>query len=190
MRFREGLLLFLVGSLYAGVGASAATPTVPACGQGDVSSADKPCITVKDYTGPDTGAMAGLAGPVPISPNIGELHVLGGGETILRFLDIPKGLYQLDVTKTSGGGSATTFTWIPPDGMMITKVISPSGATCVLLGGSIMCHGSDKGTTSANCGCPRLTTLEIDFSATGLPPTFGGQYYTWSSGGAPLSQHA
>src|SRR5580765_2385968 len=94
--------------------------------------------------------------------------------TVVRW--IAPGVYQLDVQNTSGIGYINQFTWVPPGSLTITAVTSTEGGHCALSGGSIVCNGKIAPPT---CTCLAGGDLVVTFHATGLDPTFNGQYWTY-----------
>ena len=85
-------------------------------------------------------------------------------------------MYQLDVQNTSGIGYINQFTWVPPTSLTITAVTSTEGGHCSLVGGSIQCNGKIAPPT---CTCLAGGDIVVTFRATGLEPTFNGQYWTY-----------
>jgi hypothetical protein len=151
------------------------TPT-PVCAVNQKSTKAVPCVAAAQIA----NAAAPVA-PIAIDPgDTGARQGLGDAVTIMRFLDIPAGLYQLDVTNTSGLGYINTFTWVAPTNMNITRITSSEGGICTLTAsGDISCRGGGKGVPPPKCTCLGGGHLTVNFTATGLSPTYNGHYYTW-----------
>jgi hypothetical protein len=149
----------------------------PACAANQTSTKAKPCVTAAQINNaPPEQEVA----PVQIDPgDTGERQGLGDAVTVITFLDIPRGLYQLSVENTSGLGYINTFTWVAPENMNITQITSSEGGKCTLVAGNISCRGGGKGIAPPKCTCQAGGTLTVNFTATGLSPTYNGHYYTW-----------
>jgi hypothetical protein len=94
--------------------------------------------------------------------------------TVVRWLS--PGLYQLEVQNTSGIGFIDSFNWVPPANMTITAVTSSEGGQCALVGGDIHCSGK---ITPPSCTCEPGGDLTVNFTATGLSPTYANGYWTY-----------
>jgi hypothetical protein len=100
----------------------------------------------------------------------------GAGDAVAIVRWLSPGLYQLDVQNTSGIGYINTFRWVPPSGMTITAVTSSEGGRCTLLNGNIECNGKIN---PPSCTCQAGGDLTVNFTATGLQPTFANGYWTY-----------
>jgi len=152
------------------------TPTPP-CATNQKSTTASPCVAASLIT---NAAPAKAVAPIAIDPgDTGERQGLGDAVTVITFLDIPRGLYQLSVNNTSGLGYINTFTWVAPTNMNITAITSSEGGVCHLDNGNISCTGGGKGIAPPKCTCQAGGALTVNFTATGLSPTYNGKYYTW-----------
>jgi hypothetical protein len=152
------------------------SPT-PECAVNQKSTKSSPCLKASQI---QNAAPAQAVAPIQIDPgDTGERQGLGDAVTVVHFLDIPRGLYQLTVDNTSGLGYINTFTWVAPTNMNITAITSSEGGKCTLVDGNISCKAGGKGIAPPKCTCQSGGTLTVNFTATGLSPTFNGQYYTW-----------
>jgi hypothetical protein len=115
---------------------------------------------------------AGRAAPV-VNPNTLPKGT-GDADTVVILLS--PGLYQLDVENTSGIGYIDSFNWVPPPAMTITSIRSSEGGKCVLVSGAIHCTGKIAPPT---CLCTPGGSLIVNFTATGLDPTFANGYWTY-----------
>jgi len=114
------------------------------------------------------------AAPAPaVNPNtLGRAS--GDAVTIVRW--ISPGVYQLDVQNTSSIGYIDTFSWVPPAGLTITAVTSSEGGKCALLNGDVECNGK---IAPPDCTCRAGGELTVNFTASGLQPTFANGYWTY-----------
>jgi hypothetical protein len=116
---------------------------------------------------------AAAAAAAAVDPNtLGR----GAGDAVAIVRWLSPGLYQLDVQNTSGIGYINLFSWVPPAGMTITAVTSSEGGKCSLQGGNIVCSGQIAPPT---CTCQAGGDLTVNFTATGLQPTFANGYWTF-----------
>ena len=99
----------------------------------------------------------------------------GSGDAVTVVRWIGPGLYQLDVQNTSGIGFIDTFSWVPPAGLTITAVTSSEGGKCALVSGDIKCNGK---IAPPDCTCRAGGDLTVNFTASGLDPTFANGYST------------
>jgi hypothetical protein len=122
-------------------------------------------------------ALAFFAVSVEVAAAV-DPNTLGKGSadavTVVRWIG-PQ-TYQLDVQNTSGIGYINQFTWTPPTNLTVTAVTSTEGGHCSLSGGAIVCNGKISPPT---CTCLAGGDLVVTFRATGLDPTFNGQYWTY-----------
>jgi hypothetical protein len=118
-------------------------------------------------------AATGAATKAAADPNtLGK----GSADAVTVVTWLAPGKYQLDVQNTSGIGFINQFTWSPPLGMTVTAVTSSEGGRCSLVGGSIQCNGKVAPPT---CTCRSGGELTVNFTATGLEPTFANGYWTY-----------
>jgi hypothetical protein len=193
VRIRQAFaLVFLVALCGAAAANSASNKVSAVCQVGVKSTAAKPCSPtpvckagVKSTTLNPCVAASAIVGakevaPIAIDPgDTGERQGLGDAVTVITFLDIPRGLYRLSVNNTSGLGYINTFTWVAPQNMNITQITSSEGGKCQLVEGNISCRGGGKGIAPPKCTCLAGGSLTVNFTATGLSPTFNGKYYTY-----------
>jgi hypothetical protein len=100
----------------------------------------------------------------------------GSADAVTVVTWLSPGKYMLDVQNTSGIGFINQFTWVPPLGLTITAVTSSEGGRCSLVGGNIQCNGKVAPPT---CTCRAGGELTVNFTATGLEPTFANGYWTY-----------
>jgi hypothetical protein len=100
----------------------------------------------------------------------------GAADAVSVFRWIGPGQYQLDVQNTSGIGYIDTFNWVPPVNLTVTAVTSTVGGHCSLVGGDIQCSGKIPPPT---CTCQAGGDLVVNFTGTGLEPTFANGYWTY-----------
>lgn len=113
------------------------------------------------------------ASPQPANPNtLGR----GSGDAVVIVRWLAPNTYQLDVQNTSGIGFIDQFVWTPPIGLTITAVTSSEGGKCSLSSGNIVCNGNIR---PPACTCLAGGDLTVNFTATGLEPTFANGYYTY-----------
>jgi len=115
---------------------------------------------------------AGAAAPA-VDPNS---LPKGSADADTVVLLLRPGLYQLDVENTSGIGFINSFNWVPPPGMTITSITSTKGGKCVLVNSDIHCTGK---VAPPPCTCSVGGSLLVNFTATGLAPTFANGYWTY-----------
>jgi hypothetical protein len=154
----------LVGSAGASTGATvtrtATTPALPA--PEAVSDPD-----------PDTGVS---------NPDTADSGVRVCGcdaETVLRYLNVFAGKYELVIYNTSGIGYINSVNWLPPNGMTVTAITGSSGGSCVLDSGDISCTASGQGVQPPKCTCETGGDMTVSFTATGDQPTFNGSWWTY-----------
>jgi hypothetical protein len=85
------------------------------------------------------------------------------------------GLYQLDLQSTSGVGRIDQFDWVPPTRLTITAVTSSEGGRCTVIGGQIQCRTH---LAPPSCTCRGGGVMSVNFTATGLDPTFANGNWT------------
>lgn len=113
------------------------------------------------------------AAPEPANPNtLGR----GSGDAVVIVRWLAPNAYQLDVQNTSGIGYIDQFVWTPPIGMTVTAVTSSEGGKCSLTGGNIECNGNIR---PPACTCLAGGELTVNFTATGLAPTYANGYWTY-----------
>ena len=119
------------------------------------------------------GVQSAAAQGSPISPNaLGK----GAADAVTVVTWLAPGKYQLDVQNTSGIGYINQFTWVPPVNLTVTAVTSSEGGRCSLVGGNIQCNGN---IAPPDCTCRAGGDLTVNFTATGLDPTFANGYWTY-----------
>jgi hypothetical protein len=74
----------------------------------------------------------------------------------------PNDRYQLLVTNTSDTGSINEFSWAPPTGMEVTRVLGSSSGHCALVGRAVVCDGN---LPPPKCSCQPGGTMTVDFTA-------------------------
>ena len=85
--------------------------------------------------------------------------------------------YQVEVQNTNPTSFIKSFDWTPPSGLTVTAVTGSQGGTCKLDGaGGISCTG--KATPATCSGCVGASML-VNFTATGLEPTYANGYWTY-----------
>jgi hypothetical protein len=152
----------------AGPSTSGPMRALVACKTGQTSTKTLPCVDAAVVL-VDPIAVAQVASPrVQVDPS--------DGRWVLRFLDIPRGLYRIAVTSKTSPRSIKTFVWTPPQNMSLTAITSTDGGACKLAAGNISCHGVNGLAASTNCAC----ALVVNFTATGLAPTFNGESWVWN----------
>lgn len=154
----------------------------PRCTIGQSSTTKRPCNDAAHAQIADILGKAGAkeVAPIAIDPtNTGERTGNGDAVTVITFLDIPKGLFRLSVTNTSGLGFINTFNWHPPEGMTITSLARSQGGNCTLASGLVSCRGGKQGIPPPRCTCLGGGSLTVDFYAQGLRPTFNGRFWTY-----------
>ena len=117
--------------------------------------------------------QATTAGPISVDPDTlpkGSADAV----TIVRF--VSPGHYQLEVQNTSGVGAINTFNWVAPVNLTVTSVTSVEGGKCSLVSGDIQCSGDLAAPT---CTCSAGGSLIVNFTASGLAPTFANGYWTY-----------
>ncbi len=111
--------------------------------------------------------------PPAVNPNtLGR----GTGDAVVIVRWVGPNAYQLDVQNTSGIGFIDQFVWTPPIGLTVTAVTSSEGGKCALVGGNIQCNGK---MSPPACTCLAGGELTVNFTATGLQPTFANGYLTY-----------
>lgn len=116
---------------------------------------------------------ATAAAPETVNPNtLGR----GSGDAVVVVRWLAPNAYQLDVQNTSGIGFINQFVWTPPIGLTVTAVTSSEGGKCALVNADIQCNGNVAPPT---CTCLAGGDLTVNFTATGLQPTFANGYYTY-----------
>jgi len=116
---------------------------------------------------------AAAASPPAADPNtLGR----GAGDAVVIVRWISVGSYQLDVENTSGIGFINQFNWVPPQGLTVTAVTSSEGGKCSLVNGDIQCNGN---VAPPRCTCLAGGELTVNFTASGLQPTFANGYWTY-----------
>jgi hypothetical protein len=98
----------------------------------------------------------------------------GSADAVVIVHWLSPGLYQLEVQNTSGVGSIDSFTWVAPINLTVTAVTSSEGGRCTLVGGNIQCT-SDL--APPPCTCEGGGVMTVNFTATGLSPTFQNGYW-------------
>jgi len=85
--------------------------------------------------------------------------------------------YQVEVQNTQPSSFIKSFDWTPPGGLTVVAVTGAEGGTCKLDGsGGIACTG--KAIPSTCDGCVG-GALVVDFTATGLEPTYANGFWTY-----------
>jgi hypothetical protein len=120
-----------------------------------------------------TATRAAADAPQTVDPNALSR---GSSDAVVTVTWLSPGLYQLDVQNTSGIGFINQFTWVPPIGLTVTAVTSSEGGRCTLEGGDIQCSGN---IAPPQCTCLPGGALSVNFTATGLEPTFANGYWTY-----------
>ena len=166
---RRALLLGLMLALsVAGSATSGSMRAVVSCKTGQTSTKTLPCTNAA-LVPVDPIAVAPVSSPpVRVDPS--------DGHWVLRFLDIPRGQYQIAVTSKTSPRSIKTFVWTPPQNLSLAAITATEGGTCELAAGNISCHSVKGGAAPTHCACGLL----VNFTATGLAPTFNGQSYVWT----------
>ena len=100
----------------------------------------------------------------------------GSADAVVIVHWLSPGLYQLEVQNTSGVGSINTFTWVAPINLTVTAVTSSEGGRCSLVGGNIQCTAD---LAPPPCTCEGGGTMTVNFTATGLNPTYANGYWTY-----------
>jgi hypothetical protein len=130
-------------------------------------------VLVVDASAGSAASTAAAASPQPVNPNtLGR----GAGDAVVIVRWLAPGKYQLDVQNTSGIGYINQFVWTPPQGMTVTAVTSSEGGRCSLVNGDIQCNGNIQ---PPACTCLAGGDLTVNFTATGLDPTFANGYWTY-----------
>ncbi len=85
--------------------------------------------------------------------------------------------YQVEVQNTNPRSFIKSFDWTPPGGLTVVAVTGAQGGSCKLDGsGGISCTGK---VVPATCdGCVGASML-VNFTATGLEPTYEHGYWTY-----------
>jgi hypothetical protein len=84
--------------------------------------------------------------------------------------------YQLEVQNTSGYGAIDSFNWVSPVNLTITAVTSSEGGRCALVSGDIQCTVK---LAAPSCTCAAGGDMTVNFTATGLAPTYANGYWTF-----------
>lgn len=84
--------------------------------------------------------------------------------------------YQIEVQNTESTNFVRSFVYTPPGGLTITAVTSVQGGTCTLAYGGINCIGKIIPATCSGCVGASMT---VNFTATGLEPTFANGFWTY-----------
>jgi hypothetical protein len=178
MRFPQAFVAICLVALCGSATISAAmTGTEGTCAKGQVSTKAKPC-TVSPAAAP--APVRAAPDPEPTGPRTGAADSV----TILRILDRTAHKYQIEIENTSGIGYINTFNWLPPNKMTITAITSSEGGRCALINNAISCTGGKKGIAPPICTCLAGGSMLVNFIATGMEPTFDGEYWTsyWNIG--------
>jgi hypothetical protein len=130
-------------------------------------------VGVGAFQSSTAGASRAAAKAEPVNPNtLGR----GAGDAVVIVRWLSPGLYQLDVQNTSGIGYINQFVWTPPAGLTVTAITSAEGGKCRLVSGDIECNGN---ITPPTCTCLAGGDLTVNFTATGLQPTYANGYWTY-----------
>jgi hypothetical protein len=167
MGLRQALALLSLAALCGSAAATSAAATDVVCAKGQVSTKAKPCTTAP-------APVAAAPDPEPTGQRTGAPDAL----TILRVLDRTQHKYQIEVENTSGIGYINTFNWLPPDQMTITVITSTEGGHCTLVNNAISCRSGKKGIAPPVCTCLAGGSMLVNFIASGMEPTFNGDYWT------------
>lgn len=100
-------------------------------------------------------------------------------ETVLRYLNVFAGKYELVIYNTSGIGYINSVNWLPPNGMTVTAITGSSGGSCILDSGDISCTAAGQGMKPPKCTCETGGVMTVSFTATGDQPTFNGSWWTY-----------
>jgi hypothetical protein len=141
-------------------------------------------LAAADTTPKRTAASSGASSASPIpAGNIQPSYIadpnaqvrLGDSDAITTVTWLEPGKFEIRVTNTSGIGWINTFQWVPPPGVTITAITSSEYGKCSLSGGNIECTGK---IAPPDCTCHGGGILTVNFTATGLSPTFADGYET------------
>jgi len=118
------------------------------------------------------GAVAAFAAPQALAAG-------PDATTIVRYVDLKHGRYQLEVENTSGIGYINSFTWDSPGQLQLTAVTSVFGGRCHIAEDQIVCAGAKQGIAPPSCTCRAGGHMTVNFTATGNAPKFNGRYWTY-----------
>jgi hypothetical protein len=99
--------------------------------------------------------------------------------TVVRYVDLKHGQYQLEVENTSGLGYITSFTWDSPGQLQLTAISNVTGGRCHIADNQIQCTGAKHGIAPPSCTCRAGGHMVVNFTATGNAPKFNGRYWTY-----------
>ena len=142
------------------------------CAKGQVSTKARPCAPSSAAVIP--APVVAAPDPEPSGARTGAPDAL----TILRILDRTQHKYQIEIENTSGIGYINTFNWLPPNQMTIVAITSTEGGHCTLINNAISCRGGKKGIAPPVCTCLAGGSMLVNFIASGMEPTFNGDYWT------------
>jgi hypothetical protein len=117
------------------------------------------------------GAIGAFAAPAALAS--------ADATTIVRYVDLKHGQYQLEVENTSGLGYINSFTWNSPGQLQLTAISHVTGGRCHIAANAIQCTGAKHGIAPPSCTCHAGGHMTVDFTATGDAPKFNGRYWTY-----------
>jgi hypothetical protein len=125
------------------------------------------------------GAAGVVGQPGPTTPVGGvdpDTLPKGSADAVVIVRWLSPGLYQLEVQNTSGIGAINSFNWVAPVNLQVTAVTSSEGGKCSLAGGNIQCTTD---LVAPACTCDGGGVMTVNFTATGLNPTYANGYWTY-----------
>jgi hypothetical protein len=118
------------------------------------------------------GAIAAFAVPAAFASG-------PDASTIVRYVDLKHGQYQLEIENTSGLGYIKSFSWDAGSQLQLRAVKSVQGGRCQIASNQLSCSGWKLGIAPPDCTCRAGGRLVVNFTASGNEPTFNGRYWTY-----------
>lgn len=84
--------------------------------------------------------------------------------------------YQIEVQNGDPSSFIKSFAYTPPDGLTVTAVTGVKGGSCSLTDGTMSCSGK---IVPPSCSTCIGASMVVNFTATGLEPTYADGYYTY-----------
>ena len=126
------------------------------------------------------GAIAALAAPTAFADDAATAtSAAPDATTIVRYVDLKAGRYELEVDNTSSLGYIKSFRWQSPGQLQLTGVTHVEGGRCVITDNTIDCSGAQRGIAPPSCTCRVGGHMTVEFTATGNAPKFNGRYWTY-----------
>ena len=159
---------FAVGGLLSSVGASGAVRVTS-------TATAQPLPPPEPVADPDPDT--GVSNPDTADSGV---RVCGcDAETILHYINVFAGKYELVIYNTSGIGYVNSVNWLPPNGMTVTDITGSTGGSCTLDSGDISCTASGLGLKPPKCTCETGGHMTVSFTATGDQPVFNGSWWIY-----------